>query len=565
MKKISKVILLPLMLAASLLMNSCGGIGNQDPVKTQTVTKNVTQSDAKVTGSTDGWTFINYSLNEFMDQSVTISFSADMKVINNGSKTERLMWQVNTSDYPVVAEFDFPVGTTDFITVTGTNEEPISIGDNVLYLSTYETEKDKLTIEVKNVHYTVSYEAQGDVVKVNWLDDEAPSIYETYKDKFESIGFASPNNQYGLQNANTVKGLAKHANSVTAENEFKPDSFLSIIGPYAQSTPKLVDFTASNGKTIKVPASLSYSTVDSILSVCAKNGLKMRGHVLVWHSQTPDNFFAEDYKATASGELISNLVDKDTMTARQEWYIKSVFEHIAEWEKENNDGNHIIWAWDVVNEALEGSTGEWLRGQSSGTANKSPRNGGSRWYQIYKNEEFIVNAFRFAAAYAPSDVALCYNDFNEWYTSWGNQKPENICRLIDAINDAEAQTINGVSVKPRIDAVGMQSHVGLDNPGVSNYEKAIQKYLDKGVDIHVTEFDISANTSKDSAKAYKDYFTLFQKYGTDNTYSKNKIVNVTVWGVNNSNSWIYNSAKYPLMFSNNICTDSYWAVIDAHK
>jgi len=563
MKKLNKAILMSLMFVASLMMASCGGIGGQ-PAEAKTVTKEVSQPASTVTGSTDGWTFIKYELDDFADQDVTISFSADMKVTNNGSKTERLMWQVNTSDYPVIAEHDFPVGTSDFVTVTGSNEEPLSLGTNVLYLSTYETEKDKLTIEVKNVKYTVSYKTAATSTKVSFLDEEAPSIYETYKDKFESFGFAVPNNQNGLQNSKTIQGIKKHGTSITAENEFKPDAVFGWGG--LNGSTKTVKFQASNGLEIDVPASLNgLTTVDTFLKTAKENGLKIRGHVLVWHSQTPDNFFAKGYSAVTSGELITNLVDKETMSARQEWYIKTVLEHVAEWEKENNNGEHIVWAWDVVNEALEGSTAQWLRGQTSGTADKSPSNGGSRWYQIYKSEEFIVDAFRYATAYAPSDVALCYNDYNEWYTSWGNQKPENICNLIDCINKAEAKTINGASVKPRIDAVGMQSHVGLDNPGVSNYEKAIQKYLDKGVDIHVTEFDISASTSKDSASGYKNYFTLFQKYGTGNDYSDHKIVNVTVWGVNNKNSWIYSNAKYPLLFDNFNCTDSYWAVINAAK
>ena len=141
-------------------------------------------------------------------------------------------------------------------------------------------------------------------------------------------------------------------------NEFKPESIMNWNWDKSFRN-NLIDFTDSLGTKIKVPSnnSLNFNTVDATLEICKKLGIKMRGHVLVWHSQTPDDFFAEGYSAKTSGELITNLVDKDTMTARQEWYIKTVLEHVADWEAEYNNGEHIIWAWDVVNEAMADDAG----------------------------------------------------------------------------------------------------------------------------------------------------------------------------------------------------------------
>ena len=149
----------------------------------------------------------------------------------------------------------------------------------------------------------------------NWLDKSVPSIKETYEDIFDSFGIAC---EYGpeLSDSSVQKGLAKHANSITMGNEFKPQFMTEWYNGKAPSSFSKVDFTASNGLTIKVPAKLSgKERLEKILEVCSKNNLKLRGHVLTWHSQTSDDFFAENYKAKYDGDMITNLVSKEEMTA----------------------------------------------------------------------------------------------------------------------------------------------------------------------------------------------------------------------------------------------------------
>lgn len=574
MKKLTRIFAGMLFLVSiPAIFLSCNQGNNEPSGEQASFSKEIKQNDVKITSPQDQNAYISYNLQEFAGKTVTINFSADMKVINNSEQTVKLMWQVMHDPYPIVAQHEFKPGTTDFITVktdisdSDVNNKDISLGDNeVLYLSTYKTDSSKISIELKNVKYTVSYVDIADSTAVNWLDDSVPSLYETYKDDFDYVGLACEYSSWAgvkeLVNDKVCTGLKKHVNTITMGNEFKPDGFFGW--GFSGSSAKMIDFNASNGLTIKVPASLNYSTVDNCLAQCKKHGLQMRGHVLVWHSQTPDNFFTEDYVAKTSGELITNLVSKEVMSARQEWYIKTVLEHVAEWEAANNDGKHIVWAWDVVNEAMadDASTSVWLRGSTSGTKDKSPSNGGSRWYQIYKNEDFIVDAFRYANAYAPADVKLCYNDYNEYMNYSAGWKTDAICKIIDKIQNGAEKTINGKSVKPRIDVMGMQSHVGVSWPGISGYETAIKAFLKKGVDIHVTELDVNNGGKTESAKCYGDYFTLLQKYG--NSYNgSNKIECVTIWGINNKSSWISNQTKYPLLFDNYKTTDAFWKVIDA--
>ena len=306
----------------------------------------------------------------------------------------------------------------------------------------------------------------------------------------------------------------------------------------------------------------------------------MRGHVLTWHSQTPDGFFTENYKPVYDEQTkaITNFVSKEVMTARHEWYIKTVLDCVAQWEIHNGyagkgTGNHLIWAWDVVNEAMADDAGttytgtnqNWLRGSTSETQGKDPANGGSRWYEIYKNEEFIINAFRFANAYAPADVKLCYNDYNEYMAN----KTSAIEHIADLIKNGSEQTVGGKNVKPRLDAIAMQSHVGTSWPSLSEYESALKKFL-AIADVHVSELDFNAETQQAAEKAYADYFKMLKNYGK-NYRNPYKITCVTIWGINNESSWISPSngkTTYPLLFNKVGETydtnNSFWAVINSH-
>ena len=564
--------------ALALLFTSC-----ETSASYGSETNSYTQEDENINGSDleDGaFAYIAYSLSEYAEKSISVDLTVEMKVTNKGESSANLMWQLTTSGYPIITSKSFPAGTSDWIKVTTPSANAKNVytagADTVLYLSTYGTNPADLEIQLRNVEYKITSSVLGGK---DWIDESVPSLKETYSDTFDYFGIACENNSKELANENARKGIAKHANSITMGNEFKPDGFFGW--GFSGTTATLVDFTDSNGITIKVPETLNYSTVDACLSACKEMGIKMRGHVLTWHSQTPDAFYAENWIADVTTKnnqyggkstvSINNLVDKETMTARHEWYIKTVLNHVAEWEAEND--YRAIWAWDVVNEAMaddsgniySGSNQNWLRGSTKDTKDKGPADGGSFWYQIYGNEEFIINAFRFANAYAPEDVKLCYNDYNEYMNYSGGYKTDAILHLINLLQAAEAKTINGKSIKPRIDAMGMQSHVDVEQPfpKVSDYESALKKFLDK-LDVHVTELDIVANSKNTAKNGYSDYFKMLKKYGNKYT-GKHKITCVTVWGINNGNSWISYKSKFPLPFSNNRTTDSFDAVIAVHN
>ncbi|MCQ2575570.1 MAG: endo-1,4-beta-xylanase [Treponema sp.] len=606
MKKLS-FLLAGLFIISALSFTGCKTDSGEDdktgnttiPTKKETVYT----IDAGTTTAGGNWNIVAISLQDFANQTVNIDFSADMKVENTGDSAN-IMWSVTAKDaeggatYPTIASKEFAAGTTDWTPVSGTRTNIILNDGPSIYISTYEITPENLKISLKSIKIVVTNTADStdtntyseievkdgitkETIEVelgDWLDSAVPSLKDTYKDKFDSIGIAceysSWNGVKELSVQSVRDGLAKHADSVSMGNEFKPDGFFGY--QWTGTGKAMVDFTASNGLTIKVPKDLQYDTQDKCLAACKEAGLKMRGHVLAWHAQTPEAFFTVDYAAAkyddaTTQNILTNRVSKEIMQARLEWYIKTVLKHVADWEATN--GYRAIWAWDVFNETVadDASATNWVRGSTPGTEDRppavpavNPGPCGSRWYQCYGDTDFIVDAFRFANAYAPADVKLCYNDYNEYMNYDDSLKTDGIMKLIQLVKNGEAKTINGKSVKPRIDVMGMQSHVGVSWPGVSGYETALKRFLTE-VDVHVTELDIACTTEAESEKCWSDYFKMLQKYG--NGYSgDHKITNITIWGINNKTSWIYKGdVKYPVLFEDYYPTVAFWAVISAHK
>lgn len=406
-------------------------------------------------------------------------------------------------------------------------------------------------------------EVKNSYSSLDWT--KAPSLKEAFVDTgyFDRLGLACELNE--ISSKNTAKGLAYQANSTTPGNECKPQFIFWYPKPAIGAS-----YTDSTGKTITVPKNLNFSAkMDPYLKAVSDAGLQMRGHVLVWHSQTPEWFFTKDYedevKVDANG-VPTNLADKATMLARQEWYISSVLQHVAQWEEANGyAGNktekqsgkkHLVYCWDVVNEAAadDATKTNYLRGDTPNTKNKAPNaaNGnGSRWFQIFGDDSYITNAFRLANAYAPSDVLLVYNDYNSYLEWQQGYKTSAIKSIVKSIQNAPAKKINGQFVKPRIDAVGMQSHVGETYPSLSGFESAIKSLLATGVDLHITEFDI-ATKKKTDQPLFEKYMRLFMKYSKykGTTISGHGITGVTFWGINDENSWISQGGQqYPLLFT----------------
>ena len=144
------------------------------------------------------WYFKSYDLSEYANQTVKIELSCKIKT--SSSNKIHLMWQINNSEYPIVAEAD--VGS-EWVELKGTKEVSIAKG-NQLYLSNYQIDFSNLTIYIKDFSYKVtaldsSDNNTDDVItnKTNWLSESTPSLKETYKDIFDSFGLACEYGNFG--------------------------------------------------------------------------------------------------------------------------------------------------------------------------------------------------------------------------------------------------------------------------------------------------------------------------------------------------------------------------------
>ena len=134
---------------------------------------------------------------------------------------------------------------------------------------------------------------------------------------------------------------------------------------------------------------ISLNEADEILKFAGENKIPVRGHVLVWHSQTPDWFFKENFDPNGA------WVSKDKMTKRLENYIKTVMETL---KKDYPDVE--FYAWDVVNEAASDA------GTIRDAGSNNEVDGQSAWVKVYGDQSYISLAFEFAKKYAPAGCKL---------------------------------------------------------------------------------------------------------------------------------------------------------------
>ncbi|HET6559170.1 MAG TPA: endo-1,4-beta-xylanase [Prolixibacteraceae bacterium] len=270
----------------------------------------------------------------------------------------------------------------------------------------------------------------------------------------------------------------------------------------------------------------NFDQPDQFVEFGMQNQMFIIGHCLVWHSQAPRWFFVDDKGQDVSREvLISRMKNHiQTVVGRYKGKVKG---------------------WDVVNEAIV-DDGAWRQ---------------SKFYKII-GPEFVKLAFQFAHEADP-DAELYYNDYSMALPG----RREGVVKMVQDLQK------EGV----RIDGIGMQGHLSMDFPKVEEFEKSIVAFANLGLQVHITEMDISALPSPKNqqgadvdsrvdyqaelnpytnglpeevesahAKRYKEFFDLFIKH-------QDKIKRVTLWGIQDGQSWKNNfpvpgRTDYPLLF-----------------
>ncbi len=319
---------------------------------------------------------------------------------------------------------------------------------------------------------------------------EIPSLKELCRDHFLFGGAAAG---LDLKDPSRMDFYASQFAILTPGNELKPDSVFDRTA--SQRAVK------ETGDETQVRVRLN--AAKPFLDFCASQHIPVHGHTLLWHNQTPSDFFRLGYLSS------SEMADREIMLGRMENYIQAVME-ITEQQYPG-----LIVSWDVVNEAIDDSTGQ-LRENVS-------------WYRTV-GPDYVEKAFEFARKYAREDILLCYNDYN----SANFPKSKGILELL-----------NTLVKQDNIDCYGFQAHYETNNPTVSMVESMFRKVTDLGLKIRVSEMDVKVTTVtplgfEQQAKKYRDLMELFLRY-------ESSVVAVQTWGGTDDTSW--RSSDRPLLFA----------------
>ena len=335
--------------------------------------------------------------------------------------------------------------------------------------------------------------------------DKSVTLMNTYGTVFDYSGTCI-SRVSDLEKSYTVKLLKKYHNSVTLENEMKPDAILGGIPSLitVDEAKTLGYIIPENYKDTMVPK-LNFSATDLAMKLCTENDLGLRFHTLVWHSQTPNWFFRSDYNGN------NDLVTTDVMDARMEFYIRTVMKHVYD-----NEYSSCVYAWDVVNEYR----------------NATPNN----WTAIYGEKNpppsFVKLAFEIAddmlKQYGIRDkVSLVFNDFNTYMNT------QHLVAIMEFINSEEKLC----------DAFGMQAHLDTGYPSTDSFKNTLKRFLETGCEVQITELDV---TCKNDYSQSNYYYNLMKgilelkKEGGD-------ISGITYWGLADDRSW--RGEQNPLLFT----------------
>lgn len=319
-------------------------------------------------------------------------------------------------------------------------------------------------------------------------------IYEKYSSYFK-IGAAFSKIACDMYDDN----LSNEFNSMTCENEMKWEYLQPSEGEF------------------------NFLEADEMVEFAKKHNMKVRGHALVWHNACPQYVF--DTLDETTNKIRARTKDELKEVMRN--HIRTVISHFKD---------DYVYAWDVVNEAINDETEE-------GKEDRSNIYRGSDWYKIL-GEDYIVLAFKYAKEIVEEEnlnVKLYYND----YDLANPIKRDKALLMLNHLLEEGAP----------IDGIGMQSHYHLGSFSMEYFEEAIKAYSNLGLDIQITEFDVNVydrtktyidwydfelpeSIEKIQATIYGRAFEILRKY-------KDNISSVSFWGVADDLTYMDNDITLP--------------------
>ncbi|PZD97099.1 thermostable celloxylanase [Paenibacillus sambharensis] len=338
---------------------------------------------------------------------------------------------------------------------------------------------------------------------------EIPSLADTFVDYFPIGAAIEPFQTEGLK----AELLKKHVNWLVAENVMKPDAIQPAEGVF------------------------NWTNADRIVAFAKANGMELRFHTLVWHTQVGDWFFKD-----AEGKPMADESDPEKREANKKLLLMRLDKHVRTIvDRYKGD----ITSWDVVNEVIEPGDPDGMRA--------------SDWYKI-TGTDYIATAFRAAREAGGPDIKLYINDY-------GTDDPKKRDLLYELVKGLLEQGVP-------IDGVGHQTHVDVHWPPVEAIIKSFRKFAELGLDNIVTELDMSIYAWDDrsdygsdipediltkQAERYGELFKAFRE-------NKDILSGVVFWGIADDHSWLdgfpVKRTNAPLLFDRHYqAKPAFWSVV----
>jgi endo-1,4-beta-xylanase len=310
-----------------------------------------------------------------------------------------------------------------------------------------------------------------------------------------------------------------------------------LSGPHAQLLGMHFDSIVS-GNDMKwssvenAKGSFTYGTADSEVGLAVCNGMKIRGHNLVWATgaQTP---------AYATGDGTNSPANQAVVTANIQEHIQNEVQHFGT----------NIYVWDVVNEPLDPSQSDCLA--------HGP------FYKVL-GKSYIDVALQAARQYAPAGTKLFINDYS-------TTDPNKLACLVQVIGDLRTRGIP-------IDGVGHEMHNAINFPSTQSMVNAISTVAANfpELDQQITEMDMSVYNGGDTTSNYGNNIPpsvlaeqgwLYAQYFGALRQLSGKLSAVTFWGMADDDTWLDGfpvaRTDYPLPFNMGLqAKPAYWGIVD---
>ncbi len=280
-------------------------------------------------------------------------------------------------------------------------------------------------------------------------------------------------------------GAAAEPHLLTQDPQYGP----MLAGEYNALTP---ENALKFGPLSPARGVYNFQPADALVAFAGLNGMRVRGHTLVWHEQLPAWF-------------VQGRFSRDELLVLLENHIKTVVGRYR----------GRIAAWDVVNEALD----------FLGTLRFTP------WLTGI-GPEYIELAFRWAHEADPNAL-LFYNDYDIEGRSLKSQAAYNLVKgLVE----------RGVPIH----GVGFQMHVGLHRaPNIADVRANMDRLAALGLKVEITEMDVTtwAGTGtlderlQAQAEIYRQVLELCVTHPA--------CIGFTTWGFTDRYTWIPRHTGHP--------------------